>query len=134
MGCATAQPTVGDGHAAGASAPSAVAQAEDQRPPDGPPVVGIASYYGRAFAGRPTASGEIFDPSALTMAHPRWPFGTTVRVTHLGNGLSVVVRVNDRGPAKPGRVADVSLAAARALGMVREGLARVRLERLAANP
>jgi rare lipoprotein A len=92
---------------------------------------GKVSYYGRAFAGRTTASGESFDPQALTMAHRDLPFGTRVRVTNRRNGRSVVVVVNDRGPAVPGRIGDVSLAAARRLGMVERGVIPAKLEVLA---
>ncbi|RPH65836.1 MAG: septal ring lytic transglycosylase RlpA family protein [Burkholderiales bacterium] len=94
------------------------------------PLRGTVSWYGRRFEGRTTASGEPFDPDALTMAHPTLPFGAAVRVTNLRNRRSVVVRVNDRGPHVPGRIADLSLAAARALGMLRAGLAEARLELL----
>jgi len=89
---------------------------------------GRASYYGWERAGWLTASGERFDPSAFTAAHPTLPFGSYVRITNLRNGRSVVVRVNDRGPHVPGRVIDVSYAAARALGMLRSGTAPVRIE------
>ena len=91
---------------------------------------GKVSWYGRRFAARRTASGEPFDPEALTMAHRALPFGTLVRVTNLRNRRSVVVRVNDRGPHTGGRIADVSLAAARALGMLRSGVVEARLELL----
>lgn len=91
---------------------------------------GRVSWYGRRFAARKTASGEPFDPDALTMAHRALPFGTLVRVTNLRNRRSVVVRVNDRGPHTGGRIADVSLAAARALGMLRSGVVEARLELL----
>ena len=93
-------------------------------------VVGLASFYGRRFNGRRTASGEPYDAHRLTCAHPTAPFGTRLRVTDLETGRSVVVTVNDRGPFVRGRVVDVSLAAARALGMVARGVARVRVERL----
>ena len=78
---------------------------------------GLASWYGPGFAGRRTASGEVFDPGALTAAHRTLPFGTVVRVVNLANGRSVEVRINDRGPFKPDRVIDLSRAApeARAL-------------------
>jgi rare lipoprotein A len=92
---------------------------------------GIASFYGPGFAGRPTASGERFDPDALTAAHRSARFGSCLRVVNLDNGRSVRVRVNDRGPFVAGRVIDVSMAAARALGMLEKGLARVRLFRCA---
>ena len=89
---------------------------------------GRISYYAERFAGRPTASGELFDPDAMTMAHPSLPFGTLVRVTALRTGRSVVLKVNDRGPFHGARIADVSPAAARLLGMIRKGLVRARLE------
>jgi rare lipoprotein A len=89
---------------------------------------GKLSYYGRRFAGRPTASGEPFDPEALTMAHRSLPFGTRVRVTNPRNGKSVVVEVNDRGPVPPERIADLSLAAARRIGMLRRGVISATLE------
>lgn len=90
--------------------------------------VGTASWYGRAFAGRRTASGEIFRPQDMTAAHRTLPFGTQVRVVNIDNGRSVVVRINDRGPFKHQRILDVSEAAARKLGFHRQGLAQVRLE------
>lgn len=94
-----------------------------------PPVqVGKSSWYGAAFAGRPTASGEIFDPSRLTAAHRTLPLGAIVRVTNLDNGRSVVLRVNDRGPFVGDRVLDVSEAAARSLGFRARGIARVAIE------
>jgi rare lipoprotein A len=92
---------------------------------------GLASYYGPGLAGRPTASGEKFDPKDLTAAHKKLPFGTCLRVVNMENGRSVEVRVNDRGPFVQGRVVDVSLAAARQLDMLKKGLARVRIYRCA---
>lgn len=89
---------------------------------------GKVSYLARKFTGRKTASGEQFDPNALTMAHKTLPFGTLVRVTNPLNGKSVQVRVNDRGPFTAGRVADLSHAAARQIDMLRAGVAHVRLE------
>ncbi len=89
---------------------------------------GKLAYYGSRFAGRRTASGERFDPQALTMAHQTLPFDTLVRVTNPANQRSVVVRVNDRGPTTAGRVGDVSLAAARELRMTRSGVLNARLE------
>ena len=91
---------------------------------------GRASWYGPGFAGRSTASGDRFDPKALTAAHRNLPFGTPVRVTNLHNGRSVVVTINDRGPYVKGRVLDVSLGAARALGMLRRGVASVLIQPL----
>lgn len=90
---------------------------------------GLASYYGKGFDGRKTASGEIFDKDALTAAHRTLPFGTCLYVHNLGTGRSVDVRVNDRGPFIRSRVIDVSEAAARELGMLSMGVARVRLYR-----
>lgn len=89
---------------------------------------GVASYYGSKFQGRPTASGEIYDQTALTAAHPKLPFGTLILVTNLSNGKKLELRVNDRGPFVEGRILDVSYRAAEELGFVREGLARVRVE------
>ena len=78
---------------------------------------GIASWYGGRFHGRKTASGEAFNMDALTAAHPKLPFGSWVRVRNLGNGRSVDVRINDRGPYIKRRIIDLSRAAARALGV-----------------
>jgi len=86
---------------------------------------GIASWYGREFEGRPTASGEIFDASQLTAAHPSLPFGTMVVVTNQHNNKSVTVRINDRGPFVPARIIDVSRAAAERLDMIVTGTAPV---------
>lgn len=91
---------------------------------------GEASYYGHEFEGRSTASGEAFDPAALTAAHRTLPFGSKVRVTNAHNGRSVVVRINDRGPFVEDRLIDVSSGAAKHLGMVQSGTARVMLELL----
>jgi rare lipoprotein A len=89
---------------------------------------GPVAWYGPGFVGRLTANGERFDPDALTMAHRTLPFGTRVRITNLRNQKSVVLRVNDRGPFTPGRIADVSPAAARLLDMLRHGVVPARLE------
>jgi rare lipoprotein A len=98
-------------------------------------VVGLASYYGRAFHGKTSASGVRFDMNAMVAAHPSYPFGTLLKVTNLVNGRSVRVRVLDRGPADEhvadGVVIDLSRRAAQALGFIREGRTRVRLEVLA---
>ena len=91
---------------------------------------GVASYYGRRFAGRPTASGEAFDPQQLTAAHRTLPFGSLVRVTNPRNGRSVVVRINDRGPYAHGRTIDLSRAAADEIGIVSAGHGTVELELL----
>jgi len=90
--------------------------------------VGVASWYGPGFYGRQTASGAVYTGADLTAAHRSLPFGTRVRVTNLENGRRVVVVVDDRGPYARGRVIDLSPAAAHRLGMLRDGLARVRVE------
>lgn len=95
------------------------------RPPAPEAQVGVASWYGPKFHGRRTASGEIFDMHELTAAHRTLPLGTWVQVTHLESGRSIQVRVNDRGPFVDGRIIDLSYAAARALGIVKEGVAWV---------
>jgi len=89
---------------------------------------GLVSWYGAAFHNRPTASGELFDSTGMTMAHPTLPFGTRVKVTNVRNGRSVVVRVNDRGPFVGQRIADLSRAAAEQLGMVKRGVVKARIE------
>ncbi|SDN90536.1 rare lipoprotein A [Desulfonauticus submarinus] len=89
---------------------------------------GFASWYGPKFHGKKTASGEIFNMYAYTAAHKVLPFQTKVRVTNLQNGKQVVVRINDRGPFVRGRIIDLSYQAAKALGMIGPGTARVRLE------
>ncbi len=89
---------------------------------------GEASYYSSAFNGRRMAGGEVYDDERLIAAHRTLPFGTRVRVTNLGNGRSVVVTVKDRGPSVRHRMIDLSGRAARDLGFVREGVARVRIE------
>jgi len=86
---------------------------------------GLASFY---TEDQKTANGETFNTHALTAAHPSLPFGTKLRVTNVSTGQSVTVRVNDRGPYVPGRVVDVSYAAADQLGMVKGGLAKVKLD------
>ncbi len=90
--------------------------------------VGIASWYGRRYHGRHTASGEIFDMNSTTAAHPTLPFGTRVQVTNIENGRSVVLRINDRGPFVRRRIIDVSRRAAQVLGFVQKGTARVRVQ------
>jgi rare lipoprotein A len=91
---------------------------------------GHASYYGKELAGRKTASGEKFNPAAMTAAHRSLPFGTRLRLTNPRTGHSVVVRINDRGPFVRGRVLDVSHGAARALGFAAQGTARLQIEPL----
>jgi rare lipoprotein A len=91
-------------------------------------MTGMASWYGPGFDGNYSASGEVFNASDLTAAHPSLPFGTLVRVVNMDNGQSVVVRINDRGPYAHGRVIDVSTAAANMIGLISSGVAPVRLE------
>lgn len=93
---------------------------------------GLASWYGRRFHGRRTASGEHYDMAAMTAAHKTLPFGSRVRVTNLDNGRSVVVVINDRGPFVKRRVIDVSRAAAKELGFLQDGVTRVRIDVLEA--
>ncbi|HEX4637303.1 MAG TPA: septal ring lytic transglycosylase RlpA family protein [Rhizomicrobium sp.] len=94
---------------------------------------GIASFYGHAHDGNPTANGKHFDHRDFTAAHRSLPFGTLVRVTNLSNGRAVTVQITDRGPHIQRRVIDVSLAAARALRMQAKGLTRVRVEAFRAD-
>lgn len=86
---------------------------------------GVASFYDEE---QQTANGEKFNPYALTAAHRTLPFGTRLRVTNVATGRSVTVRINDRGPYVPGRVVDVSYSAAESLGIVGQGIARVKLD------
>ncbi len=95
---------------------------------------GEASWYGPGFHGRQTASGEIYDMEAMTAAHNQLPFGSRIRVVNLDNGRETRVRINDRGPFARGRVLDLSRAAAREIGMLGPGTARVRIEVLDAEP
>lgn len=88
---------------------------------------GIASWYGPGFHGRTTANGETYDMEAMTAAHLTLAFGTVVRVDNLDNGRSIRVRINDRGPYVDGRIIDLSRRAARELGMLEAGIARVRV-------
>ena len=107
----------------------------------GPPVVkapvyetvGLASYYGRKFHGRRTASGERYNMKALTAAHRALAFGSRVEVTNLKNGRKVRVRINDRGPFVKGRIIDLSYAAAKQIGMLSQGVVKVRIRALGGN-
>jgi rare lipoprotein A len=106
-------------------------------PPDihGKPIlteVGIASWYGPPYAGRKGADGTVYNQNAMTAAHLTLPLGTTVRVTNLTTNQSVIVRITDRGPFVHGRIIDLSLAAAKATGLYRMGVAKVRVEAYAA--
>ena len=89
---------------------------------------GLASYYAHEFQGKKTSNGEIFDMHKLTAAHRTFPFGTKVRVTNLRSKQQVIVRINDRGPMKPERIIDLTLAAARAIDLEKAGIERVRVE------
>jgi rare lipoprotein A len=91
-------------------------------------VRGIASWYGKRYHGQRTSTGEIYDMYAMTAAHTILPLPSYARVTHLGNGKSVVVRINDRGPFHSDRVIDLSYAAAKRLGIVGAGSAQVEVE------
>lgn len=133
---ANAAPLAFNGSAGPASgAASGTSLADAQPLSDGPNVAGFlqtgrASWYGRFFHGRRTANGERYDMNALTAAHRTLPLGSYVRVTNPSTDLSVVVRINDRGPFARGRVIDLSKAAAHALGMQQAGTASVRIEGL----
>jgi rare lipoprotein A len=104
----------------------------EEPPPPGPQQPGreegIASYYARALEGRRTASGGRYDGRAMTCAHPSHAFGTVLRVTDVETGRSVDVKVTDRGPYTQGRIVDLSWAAARSLGILERGVARVVIE------
>ena len=95
-----------------------------------PAHIGEASWYGPGFQGKKTASGEIFDDSKLTAAHKTIPLGSKAKVTNLTNGKTVEVKINDRGPFIDGRMVDLSQAAAKALGMIDRGTARVQIDLL----
>ena len=116
-----APPTVPSAQPAAAAAPGPAASSAPAAPAAGTEQ-GKLAWYGSKFAGRKTASGQRYDPNALTMAHKTLPFGTKVKVTNLANQRSVVLRVNDRGPTQADRIGDVSHAAAKRLGMVRAGV------------
>lgn len=88
---------------------------------------GLASWYGKELAGRPTASGEPFRPARRTAAHPTLPFGTVVKVTRVETGRSVRVVINDRGPYAKGRIIDLAASAARRLDMIDAGVVKVEL-------
>jgi rare lipoprotein A len=96
--------------------------------------IGLASWYGRRWQGRPTASGARYDRSQLTAAHRTAPLGTQAVVTNLANGYVVRVRITDRGPHTRQRILDLSYEAARRLAMIRTGAARVKVEFLTASP
>lgn len=92
------------------------------------PLAGLASWYGSVLHGHRSADGGVFDEQEMTAAHNSLPFGTRVRVVDVSTGRSVIVKITDRGLLSPGRVIDLSSAAADSLGILGEGVARVRLE------
>jgi rare lipoprotein A len=95
--------------------------------------VGLASWYGSFHAGLRTASGELFDPDAMTAAHRTLPLGTVVRVTNIANDRAVTVRINDRGPRDRSRIIDLSRSAAQVLGFQTDGIMKVKIERVVSN-
>ena len=95
---------------------------------------GIASYYAEEFNGRRTSNGEVYDMNDLTAAHRELPFDTKVRVRNLNSDKTVIVRINDRGPFKDDRIIDLSLEAAKQLGMIQNGTAPVELEIVELGP
>jgi rare lipoprotein A len=114
----------------GATAQPAAPQmgAEETRGKPALTEVGLASWYGPPYAGRKGADGSVYDQNAMTAAHLTLPLGSLVRVTNLTNDQTVTVRITDRGPFVRGRIIDLSLAAAKATGIYRMGVAKVRLE------
>lgn len=92
---------------------------------------GIASWYGADFHGKPTSSGPIYDMHQISAAHKTLPIPTTVKVTNLQNGKSLVLKINDRGPFHDGRIIDLSYAAAKELDIIKDGTAKVEVEAIA---
>lgn len=90
--------------------------------------IGIASWYGPGFHGKKTASGEKFNMYALTAAHKTLPLNTVVKVTNLNNGKEVIVKINDRGPVPEDRIIDLSKKAAQQLQIIKEGIAKVKID------
>jgi rare lipoprotein A len=132
-GSGAVRPTPSRPAASHGSAPSQSAgtTANSQLEPQGKSIsveVGIASWYGPPYAGAKAADGSIYDQNAMTAAHRELPLGAIVRVTNLENNQSVMVRINDHGPFYGDRIIDLSLAAAKAIGVYRAGTAKVRLE------
>ena len=89
---------------------------------------GVSSYYGKAFHGKLTANGEVFDMYGITAAHKTIPLNTVVRVTNLDNGKSIILRINDRGPYIEGRMLDCSYGAAKKLGFINAGMANIEMK------
>jgi rare lipoprotein A len=134
-GCATSPRFGTRGSTARSSDTSTAEEKKDVEPrllaPSGKALLmleGVASYYANEFHGKLTSNGETFDMDGLTAAHRTFPFGTKVRVTNLENNKSVIVRVNDRGPFKEGRIIDLSRGAAKEIDLIRTGTVRVKLE------
>ena len=92
--------------------------------------LGYASHYAKSASGARTANGERLHHDSMTCAHRTFPFGTVLQVTHLKNGRTILVRVNDRGPFRKGRVIDLSWGAAKELGMIAQGIAPVTVEKV----
>ena len=138
---ATAKPAAGSVSAPAAAGATPAADTDSNTGSTGSTTVvlpvhetGQASWYGDPFHGRRTASGEIFDKNQFTAAHKTLPFGTVVVVRNLENGLTVTVRINDRGPFVAGRIIDLSQAAGAKIGLDHSGVARVSLHILARSP
>ena len=113
----------------GAGSPRFLSRPQSEKDQSEPPQLeGIASYYADEFNGRTTSNGETYDMNAMTAAHRTLPFNTVVRVTNLQNHLTVLVRINDRGPFKDDRVIDLSFGAAKKVGLIPTGTAPVTLE------
>ncbi len=91
--------------------------------------IGEASYYSNKLHGKKTASGQIYNKNHFTAAHRTLPFGTKLKVTNLSNNKFVVVTINDRGPYAKSRIIDLSLAAAKEIDMIKQGIANVQLEK-----
>ena len=111
--------------------PTSAPEAGAEEVPQGRPIyteVGMASWYGPPYSNRRGANGKIYDQNAMTAAHRTLPLGTLIRVTNLANGRSATMQVTDRGPFVPGRILDLSLGAAKELGMWRAGTAKVRID------
>jgi rare lipoprotein A len=110
------------------TAPAAFVGTYEPAPPRSEVQEGLATWYGAALAGRSTASGERFDPSQMTAAHRKLPFGTWVEVTRVDTGQSVRVRITDRGPfGHEDRIIDLSRAAAQKIDLVKAGVTRVQV-------
>ena len=122
--CASPSTEVGGARSTSATAPTPVASTDEGRQLE----TGQASWYGKRYHGRTTASGAPFDMNAMTAAHKTLPFGTKVKVTNVANGREVTVTINDRGPFVAGRIIDLSRGAAAKLGFLDAGVTEVRVE------